>query len=574
MSSRRSCSNASRRSSACSLFFFLIAFFECIDAAASSAAIGVSDTTTANPLLLGHCQGNCQIHDDCQPGLICFDRNDRASVGVPGCTPSSDGGSNTSNADAASSSAIQDGVNYCIPPSTNFTHLTYISQRGPLGRCAGDCDSDDDCIDELVCYQRKDRPYDIPYKCQGSPWGSVDYCVEAPPSDEYVPGFLTATKHGVHLSNGLDIRPIAQSGQPLVYANGTRSNLPFHALPDYGACFEDATGRNLGGWAYASNSEVKDGGGGVGVIIFNSDGEPIAYDKLLEGTSRNCGGGATSWGTFISCEEYGDTHCHELDPFGGLVDKKESRTALGGVEGGNFESFAFDERDLHQPHYFVTEDRKVGPLRRYRPATDGDNIESDAWTNPYRNMLFRNGTIEYLVLEPTNEDGQQGTFYWTPVKEEAQHAAHIYSNAEGIDVKDGIMYFTARRNTDIFVLDLDNANYTRINVPSDGINLSADQLVRLSGDDSGTIYITNHGWMAGAAGVYTRDVKGRFSTILESTVNEEDYRLDRLTTGLTFSPNGKHMYVCFQRAGVCFDVWRKDRKSFAGRAAHTLRYHL
>ena len=538
-----------------------------------------ADTDASSLGGIGLCQSGCQIHDDCQSGLVCYKRNgDDPAIAVgkdiPGCTsrPESDG-----DDDAAAEiqvpvhDDVQDEINYCISPSSqNFTHLTYIGQRGPLGTCAGDCDTDDDCIHGLLCYQRKDRPYDIPFKCLGNPWGSVDYCVEPPADDEYVPGFLTSTKYGVKLSNGLDIRPIAQSGQPVLYANGTYSQLSFHYLPDYGACFEDTTGRNQGGWAYVSNSEVKNGGGGVGVILFNANGEAIFYDMLLKNTSRNCGGGVTSWNSFISCEESGNTHCYELDPFvgGGLANKEETRTALGGAEGGNFESFAYDERDSKNPSYFITEDRKVGPLRRYRPAATYD-AESR-----YRTLLFGNGTIDYLVLEPTDDKNQKGTFYWTADKQEADQSAHLYSNSEGIEIRDGIMHFTARRSTDIFILDLDNANYTRISPQEDGMNLSADQLIRLSGDNSGIIYMTNHGWKAKAGGIYTRDAEGRYSTILESTLNEDGYQMDRLTTGLAFSPSGKYMYVCWQRAGACFSVLRKDGRRIAGSLTNSVRYHL
>ena len=42
----------------------------------------------------------------------------------------------------------------------------------------GDCDVDDDCLDELVC---KQRGYDEPIpSCQGIPLNSVDYCVKPP----------------------------------------------------------------------------------------------------------------------------------------------------------------------------------------------------------------------------------------------------------------------------------------------------------------------------------------------------------------------------------------------------------
>ena len=38
------------------------------------------------------------------------------------------------------------------------------------------------------------------------------------------------------------------------------------------------------------------------------------------------------------------------------------------------------------------------------------------------------------------------------------------------------------------------------------------------------------------------------------------------TSGLAFSPDHMHMYVCFQKNGVVFDVTRRDGKSFGGRS--------
>lgn len=55
-------------------------------------------------------------------------------------------------------------------------------------------------------------------------------------------------------------------------------------------------------WIYVSNAETSDGG--VGAITFNSLGKPIRYRMIMTGTSQNCGGGKTYWGTWVSCEEH------------------------------------------------------------------------------------------------------------------------------------------------------------------------------------------------------------------------------------------------------------------------------
>jgi len=54
-------------------------------------------------------------------------------------------------------------------------------------------------------------------------------------------------------------------------------------------------------WIYVSNAEVSNGG--VGAITFNGNGDVIDYKMIMTGTSTNCGGGKTYWGTWVSCEE-------------------------------------------------------------------------------------------------------------------------------------------------------------------------------------------------------------------------------------------------------------------------------
>jgi hypothetical protein len=107
---------------------------------------------------LGKCEGVCTSDDDCEESLECFSRvsNER----VRGC------------AGAGSS-----GVSYCFDPLS----LTELGDNGspanvfPLGICEGDCDSDSECGEGLVCFRR--GSFESIPGCFGSGVPGKDYCI-------------------------------------------------------------------------------------------------------------------------------------------------------------------------------------------------------------------------------------------------------------------------------------------------------------------------------------------------------------------------------------------------------------
>ena len=380
------------------------------------------------------------------------------------------------------------------------------------------------------------------------PDSKVDY--------RYEPGMLNQMKEGVRLSKGLDIKVIARRLQQVPYANGKKSSDTFHERPDYGSTFPvpDDDLENPGGWVYTSNSEMDDEGG-VGAITFNSEGEVIKYASLQKGTTRNCGGGKTPWGTFVSCEEPRSERvgqCYEIDPHGRTGPRK---TKLG-RRGGIFESFSYDVRDKENPAFFVTEDYDYGALRRFIPSNPD-------WDNPTE-MLHGRGTFDYLVLNPSKVNSTIGTFEWVEDKSVAEESAFKhYRNSEGIDAYDGELYFVSKKFRELFILDLDAGTYEVQSTQSGHFDGDPDQMARIIGEEE-MVYFTENG--GEDAGIHGRDSRGRYFTILESPVYKEE------TTGLAFSPDYMHMYLAYQMNGFVFDVTRMDGLPFNGKTFN-LQYH-
>jgi hypothetical protein len=180
---------------------------------------------------------------------------------------------------------------------------------------------------------------------------------------------------GLRVPAGFTTRVVARGGERV---EGTR--YLWHEASDGAAAFslED------GGWILVSNSEAFHGG--ASAVRFRRDGGIVDAYRILGGTTQNCSGGATPWGTWLSCEEVDDGLVWECDPSG-------RRDPVCHPSMGIFkhEAVAVDPRGRQ---VYLTEDLVDGCLYRFTPKR---------WPN------LAHGLLELATVSQT------GQVRWTQV---------------------------------------------------------------------------------------------------------------------------------------------------------------
>ncbi len=335
-------------------------------------------------------------------------------------------------------------------------------------------------------------------------------------SNQQSNALLDADENDVRLPAGFSSRIIARSSEPVITGQGYL----WHAAPDGGACFA----REGGGWVYVSNSEVQPNGG-AGAVVFNADGEVTDAYSILENTRRNCAGGATPWGSWLSCEEVDDGlvwECYLDGQTPAVV-----RPALGVF---NHEAVAVDV--VHK-HLYLTEDKPDGCLYRFTADSPG----SDGFPD------LAAGTLEVAVRQA----GQQ-TLSWSVVPDpQALQQATRYQVASALsfDGGEGIAYFDGRI---IFTSKGDNRvwSYHTVSQVLEIVYDAADYMTPiLTGVDNVTVSQTGDIYVAEDGGdmqIVVIDGQGALYPIAQLAGHDQSE-----VTGVAFSPDGKRLYFSSQR---------------------------
>ncbi|HET8658105.1 MAG TPA: alkaline phosphatase PhoX [Micromonosporaceae bacterium] len=358
----------------------------------------------------------------------------------------------------------------------------------------------------------------------GALWQEV-FAAPAQPGPSPYGDLLAADANGIQLPAGFTSRVIARSNQ---FVPGT--GYLWHSAPDGGACFVDGTG-----WIYVSNSEVPLVGG-ASAVRFRSDGSIASAYNILSGTNLNCAGGATPWGTWLSCEEQPLGAVYETYPQGGRSAVQRSRM-------GRFTHEAAACDPVRRVVY-LTEDESDGRFYRFRPDVWGD---------------LANGTLEVLVAS-----ADTGPVTWRaipdrdgfPVPTRYQvSGAKRFNGGEGCYYAGGICYFTTKGDNRVWAYDaalqrLDIA-YDDSLVPGGAAPLTG--VDNITGASSGDLFVAEDGGNMEINVITPAGVVAPFLRILGHTGSE--------VTGPAFSPDGSRLYFSSQRGttnnvanGVTYEV--------------------
>ncbi|SCF08472.1 alkaline phosphatase PhoX [Micromonospora mirobrigensis] len=360
----------------------------------------------------------------------------------------------------------------------------------------------------------------------GSLWAGAALAVPAQPGTGPYGPLGSADANGIQLPAGFASRVVARSRQVVP---GT--SYAWHDAPDGGACFTAGTG-----WIYVSNSEISTTGG-ASAIRFNSDGTISSAYRILGNTNRNCAGGATPWGTWLSCEEVSRGYVYETYPQGGTAAVR--RPALGRF---NHEAAAADpDRRV----IYLTEDETSGCFYRFRPTVWGD---------------LSAGTLEVLV----GGTATSGPVSWTRVPDpdgsptytrQQVSSAKKFNGGEGCWYAGGTCWFTTKGDNRVWAYDAvnqridlayDDSLVTTGTAPLTGVD-------NITGSRYGDLYVAEDGGNMEICLITPDSVVTPFLRITGQSGSE--------ITGPAFSPDGGRLYFSSQRGtsgsssgGITYEV--------------------